>query len=340
VAQRLISILEIILNKEFLEQIMSGNDLNDQTIDFNKAKIISTYKDLNRLISDNNDIISRLTRRLQTTLDCTDIIHMFANEVDSLVNFDQLIHDASNQEPVIIGDEAGIHSCQYNLTMDETDLGSITFSRKKKFIEEELSIIERLASTLVFPLRNAKLYHAALQSALRDELTGCGNKRALDASLHREADLAIRHNSPLSVLMLDVDHFKHINDSYGHLAGDSILKDLATSIKKCARQSDLCYRYGGEEFFLILNDSDTNQALRVAERIRSSIEKHSYLFNGKIIPVTISIGAATFNQGETLDSLKDRADKALYEAKDRGRNRTVSSELSHKLENINKARFN
>ncbi|KZY36118.1 MULTISPECIES: GGDEF domain-containing protein [unclassified Oleiphilus] len=310
---------------------MSGNERNDTTIDFNKAKIVSTYRDLNKSISDNNDIISRLTRRLQTTLDCSDIIHMFASEVQTLVSFDQMKHEASNQSPITIGDKSGVHSCQYNLTMDETELGAITFSRKKRFLEEELSIIERLASTLVFPLRNAKLYQAALQSALRDELTGCGNKRALDASLHREAELATRHNTPLSVLMLDIDHFKHVNDTYGHLAGDSVLRDLAATIKKCARGSDLCFRYGGEEFVLILDDTDANQALKIADRIRQSVEQHTYLYKGKIIPVTISAGTSTFIQSETLDSLKERADKALYSAKLNGRNQAVSSELNDTL---------
>lgn len=313
---------------------MSGNERNDQTIDFNKAKIVSTYRDLSKSISDSNDIISRLTRRLQTTLDCGDIIEMFAGEVKTLVSFDQMTYTASNQDDIVIGDKSGVHKCQYNLSMDETDLGSITFSRKKKFIEEELSIIERLASTLVFPLRNAKLYHAALQSALRDELTGWGNKRALDASLHREAELAMRHGTPLSILMLDIDHFKHVNDTYGHLAGDSILKDLAATIKKWSRGSDLCFRYGGEEFLLILDDTDANQALKIAERIRENVERHTYLYKGKIIPITISIGASTFKQNESLDSFKERADQALYSAKTNGRNQAISNELNHTLTSL------
>lgn len=310
---------------------MKHQENNDQAIDFNKAKIVSTYRDLTNSLSENNDIISRLTRRLQTTLDCSDIVRMFAEEVKTVVKFDQMKHEAKNQDIIEIGEHAGIHSCQYNLSMDETDLGSITFSRKKRFVEEELCIIERLASTLVFPLRNAKLYQQALRAALKDELTDLGNKRALASSLHREAELAIRHNSPLSIVMLDVDHFKTINDCYGHMAGDSVLKDLAVTIKKCARQSDLCFRYGGEEFLLILNNSDENQAYLVAERIRKAVADHTYLYNGKIIPVTISLGTATFNQRETLDVFQNRADKALYEAKNSGRNIVVSSELKNTI---------
>lgn len=313
---------------------MKQNDNHHQAIDFTKAKIVSTYRELTHQLAENNDIISRLTRRLQTTLDCSDIIHMFAEEVRTLVAFDQMTHDASNQEIIIIGEQSGTHSCQYNLSMDETDLGSITFSRKKRFIEEELAIIERLAGTLVFPLRNAKLYQAALKSALRDELTDFGNKRALAASLHREAELSIRHNTPLSIIMLDIDHFKSINDIYGHLAGDSILKDLAATIKKCARQSDLCFRFGGEEFLMILDSTDSQQALMVAERVRKTVADFTYLYNGKIIPLTISLGAATFEPKETLESFQSRADCALYEAKTQGRNRVVSSELKNTVQTL------
>tara|TARA_R110002072_G_scaffold89737_9_gene201050 strand:+ start:38571 stop:39548 length:978 start_codon:yes stop_codon:yes gene_type:complete len=317
-----------------LEHTMKHKETSDHAIDFNKAKIVSTYRDLSNNISENNDIVSRLTRRLQTTLDCADIIEIFSGEVKTVVDFDQMSHSASNQDTINIGDTAGIHSCQYNLSMDETDLGALTFSRKQRFIEEELCIIEKLASTLVFPLRNAKLYQQALKAALRDELTDFGNKRALAASLHREAELSIRHNSPLSIVMLDVDHFKAINDCYGHIAGDSMLKDLAATIKKCARQSDLCFRYGGEEFLLILDNTDEQQAFFVAERIRKTVAEYSYLYNGKIIPLTISLGTATFDQEETLESFQTRADQALYKAKNEGRNIVISSELKHSVASI------
>ncbi len=307
---------------------MNGNDTEFRTIDFNKAKIVSTYKNLNRLISDNNDIISRLTRRLQTTLDTSDIIQMFAKELQTIVDYKQLTFSVDGQTIITIGERSGSHSCQYNLTIDDVNLGSIRFTRKKRFIEEELAIIERIASTLVFPLRNANLYQSALQSALRDDLTGFGNKRALDAGLHREAELSVRHKTPLSIIMLDVDHFKKINDSMGHLAGDKILKDLAATIKKSSRQSDLCFRYGGEEFLVILDDTDAVQAINIAERIRQSVEQYSYNYNGKIVPVTISLGAATFEENESLETFKDRADKALYKAKGQGRNIVISSELN------------
>ncbi len=319
---------------------MSINDKNAQTIDFNKAKIVSTYKDLERQISDNNDVISRLTRRLQTTLNTSDIINMFAEEVRALVSYDQFSFTSDQLFDIKIGDKSGSHSCQYNLTLDDNQLGAIKFSRRKRFLEEELAIIERLASTLVFPLRNAAMYHAALESALRDELTGCGNKRALHASLHREAELSQRHGTPLSILMLDADKFKQVNDTFGHLAGDRVLKEIAAVIKRCARQSDLCFRYGGEEFLMILDDTNTEQAVKIGERIRKSIEEHVFSYNGNIIPVTISLGAATFNKQENLEQFKNRADQALYSAKQQGRNLVISSEqLDQHLDTSDETQF-
>lgn len=313
---------------------MSGNDTKAQPIDFNKAKIVSTYHDLSKSISDNNDIISRLTRRLQTSLNGPDIATMFATEVETLVKFDQFVFESDEHELVKIGDRAGVHSCVYNLTIDNSTLGSIKFSRKKRFMEEELAIIERLASTLVFPLRNAKLYQTALQSALKDELTGFGNKRALDASLHREAELSQRHDRPLSIAMIDADHFKRINDLHGHLAGDKVLRELANTIKRWARQSDLCFRYGGEEFLVILDDTDSVQALKVAERIRQAVERHVFTHNDKIIPVTVSLGTATWKKGELLETFKERADNSLYTAKRNGRNTVVSYEMNSNSRHI------
>ena len=114
----------------------------------------------------------------------------------------------------------------------------------------------------------------------------------------------------------------------GHIAGDKILKDLAATIKKSARQSDLCYRFGGEEFMVILDDTDSIQAINIAERIRLSVEQYAYSYKGKIIPVTISLGTATYEINETLETFKDRADKALYKAKEQGRNLVVSDELN------------
>ncbi len=307
---------------------MGGNEKEVQTIDFNKARLVSTYKDLNRLILDNNDVISRLTRRLQTSLDPARVIALFTEEVETLVKFDQVRFEHPECPTLKIGARSGAHSCLYNLALGGENLGSLQFFRRSRFAEEELAIIERLASTLVFPLRNALMYQQALRSALRDELTAFGNRRALDAALHREAELATRHQRPLSIVMLDIDHFKQINDTWGHINGDHVLREVAAAIRDSARQSDLCFRYGGEEFMLILQDSHPTQAYRAAERIRRCVAERHIELNGHPVRVSVSLGTATFQPGETLHTFKDRADSALYQAKTGGRNQTVCAEKS------------
>lgn len=305
---------------------MHNSEDNAETIDFQKAKIVSTYNEMTRQYADNGDVISKLTRRLQTSLDTRKIVELFSEELSNIIEFQQFSFQNEDGVSFISGDKSGIHSCQFNLTLDHTILGSIKLSRKKRFIEEELAIIERLASTLVFPLNNAKLYHAALQSALIDELTGLGNKRALQSDLHREAERAVRSKKPFSLLLLDIDHFKKINDTHGHPAGDHVLKNLARTLQACARQSDLCFRYGGEEFLILLDNTNSLQAKLISERFRCVIAEQNIYLGNQAIPVTASLGCATFRAGEPLENLISRADQALYSAKNSGRNKCVSAE--------------
>lgn len=303
---------------------MNHNDDKRQTVDFNKARVLASYNEITRKFSEEGDAFSTLTRRLQTSLDRRKIISIFSDEVSKVIEFDQFIFEQEGDVAIKVGEHGASHSCLFNLSLDQTNLGAIKFSRQKRFMEEELSIIERLAGTLVFPLNNAKMYATALESALKDELTGLGNKRALAADLHREAERATRHHSPLSIILLDLDHFKNINDKHGHLAGDMVLKQIATTLKAHARQSDLCFRYGGEEFLLILDDSDPVQSLKIAERLRAAIERQNFYFQDQRIPLTASLGTASFQPGKTLESLISRADQALYSAKHSGRNQALS----------------
>lgn len=315
---------------------MRHQDESIETIDFNKAKLVATYQNLDKNIRDREDVIAVLGRRLQTSLDVKKLVSIFVEETQKLVPFDQFTYEHDEIASFSIGKKAGPHACQFNLKLDQNFLGSIKITRKKKFLDEELAIVEKLAGSLVFPLNNAKLYHTALQSALKDELTGLGNKRALYSSLHREAERAVRHNKPLSVIMLDLDHFKQINDTFGHLAGDHVLRAAANAIKTCSRQSDLCFRYGGEEFLIVVDETDAQTALQICERIRQNIETQAIYFGQNKIPVTASFGSATYRTGEALETLVSRADKALYSAKEGGRNCSVAEDLPLNLSNEDK----
>lgn len=308
---------------------MDGNEKAAQPIDFNSAKVTSTYKNISRQIIDTNDVVSRTIRRLQTTLDANTIIELFYRELSDLMEPGQLRYQSPNDDVLSIGDNSGAHNCQFNLAIEDTRLGKLTVCRRKRYSDEEISIVELMASTLVFPLKNALMYQDALNKALTDELTGMGNKRALAASVHREAERATRKNHDLSAIMLDIDHFKAINDTYGHSVGDSILTQFSQLIKDNFRQSDLCFRYGGEEFLLLLDDANLEQTQHTAERLRAIIENHTFNVPGKTLNLTTSLGCSMFMKGEGLKSFIDRADKALYSAKRLGRNQVNSTPVEN-----------
>ncbi len=161
------------------------------------------------------------------------------------------------------------------------------------------------------------------ESALRDGLTKAFNKKYFEERLQSEVAFALRHGTALSLLMLDLDHFKRINDTYGHLAGDYVLSTFASSIINTVRKEDVFARYGGEEFALISRGLDEEVAQHFGERVRRSVERYPFRFQGRDIPVTVSVGIAALPTAPVTDhlGLVAVADKALYDAKNGGRNR-------------------
>jgi diguanylate cyclase (GGDEF)-like protein len=163
------------------------------------------------------------------------------------------------------------------------------------------------------------------EAALRDGLTKAFNKKYFHDRLHAEFAYASRHKSPLTLLMMDLDHFKHFNDTYGHLAGDHVLESLSQRVHSSIRTEDVFARYGGEEFALICRAIPLADGAIVGERIRSLMANTPFHYDGHVLAVTISVGVAGVpSRGiETPDDLIAAADKALYEAKESGRNRVV-----------------
>jgi two-component system cell cycle response regulator len=167
--------------------------------------------------------------------------------------------------------------------------------------------------------------------SVTDELTGLANRRRLMAELERELRRSGRHGRSFSILMLDVDRFKHFNDTYGHPAGDAVLKRLATTLRECVRDVDTVARYGGEEFMVILPETPAAEAARVAERIRASAETDRFTPDGGSVAlnVTVSIGYAWFPENaKTPEALIEAADQALYRSKESGRNRVTAADRS------------
>jgi len=155
-----------------------------------------------------------------------------------------------------------------------------------------------------------------------DELTGLLNRRALDAELNRELERSFRYGSMFSVTIIDIDHFKNINDTYGHIVGDKVLASLAKILRSRSRKVDIVARYGGEEFCIVYPDTTAEQAFDAVEKARETVASHKFMLKGTRIPVSFSAGVTQAAADDTIEELLSRADKALYIAKESGRNRT------------------
>ncbi|HEY9854854.1 MAG TPA: GGDEF domain-containing protein [Stenomitos sp.] len=179
---------------------------------------------------------------------------------------------------------------------------------------------EAFEHALAAALRTRKALDESRHLSTTDPLTDLPNRRAFDTSISRMMALARRNQRPLSVLMLDLDHFKHVNDAYGHDAGDEVLKAFATTLLGCVRASDLPVRYGGEEFLVVLPETRESEALEVAEKIRLATQRLAIPVACGVVHPTVSIGVTGMQPHDTPESLVSRADKALYRAKASGRN--------------------
>lgn len=260
---------------------------------------------------------------LQTSLDLNKLIEMFAEKLAEFVEHDALVYSAPDEELILTVGTPELHTCSYKVTLLEKSLGDVTISRNRPFDDNEIRWFESLLCALIYPLHNAQLYKHAIQTAYKDPVTGVNNRAAMDAALEREVELAHRNKSPLSIIMLDIDHFKNINDKYGHIAGDAVLKGVGLCLTECIRRSDIVFRYGGEEFAVILNSTDIDGASFLANRIRIAIEKRNFKYDGLNVRVTISAGVARLEKEFDGSHLVNIADQALYQAKNQGRNRVV-----------------
>ena len=180
------------------------------------------------------------------------------------------------------------------------------------------------ALVVVLTYTALKRYHFEVESAAAiDKLTNLPNRKAFDIGISVLLNDSQRHKTTLGLMLLDLDHFKAINDTYGHLAGDYVLTETAETLRSTIRSEDFICRWGGEEFVIVVRDCDEQHLMLLAEKIRAAIEAADYTFKGTSIAVTTSLGVATRIGGEYIDHMIYRADKALYRAKHAGRNQAV-----------------
>lgn len=186
-----------------------------------------------------------------------------------------------------------------------------------------LSIIAHAAGMAI---NHSKAFTNVLQESIRDELTGLHNRRYFNERLVDELERAKRYGTQFSLLFADIDHFKAVNDTFGHQVGDAVLASLGRLFNRHLRHSDIVSRYGGEEFAMLLLDTDKEKAVTIAEHLRVAIAEETVAHADAPVQVTVSFGVATYNEdGHSLEGLLGKADKALYCAKAQGRNRVCGA---------------
>lgn len=307
------------------------NSTSGNTIDFDSArlKIKSASTRASKSVHSSaypsaGQLQQSLSQLLQTSLELDKILGLFFATLQQAMELDSLEYrNEAKQLHFEFGNPA-LHRCSYRLTHLGDFLGELRFSRSKRFNEAQLQGLESLLGSLLYPLRNALLYHEAIACALNDPLTGCGNRLAMDQALDREIKHAIRKQSELCMLVIDIDHFKSINDTYGHAFGDEALKAMVSACKSCLRAVDGMFRLGGEEFVVVLSDTNLTDARMVAERIRHAIADMQFELDSQDIPLTVSIGVARRRSEENQLALYERCDQQMYKAKRAGRNQVIA----------------
>jgi diguanylate cyclase (GGDEF)-like protein len=206
-------------------------------------------------------------------------------------------------------------------------LGVLTMARPIRFADAECQTMQTISEQLSLALANLKLQESLRHQSLRDALTGQYNRRYMDEALPREVARAQRQNTPLAIAMLDIDHFKRFNDTFGHEGGDLLLAAFGQLLTEQARGDDIVCRYGGEEFALILPGADGASAVRRLDEIRLAVRGLRVRNRGETLgPVSMSAGVAVFPvDGATGASVMAAADAALYAAKRSGRDRVMSA---------------
>ncbi|MFW5825403.1 MAG: GGDEF domain-containing protein [Marinobacter sp.] len=299
-------------NRTNLERSSTGRN---RLVALNQARTAWTQAD---------DPVARLYRRVSMTLSLEQLLGVFAEELGNVMPFGQLVyrHRLGHQDFVYTTGMGGVHRCDYQLTLEGENYGALSLNRRTRFSEEELEAIEFFLGILICPLRNACQYALVEQAALTDGLTEIPNKRALDMELARDCSLGDRHGDTFTLILCDLDYFKQINDSYGHVIGDHILKATARALRTATRDGDSIFRFGGEEFAIVLPHTGSQYGQQIADRIREAIHTIRVMAGSTEVRVTASAGVATRRKGETPDQWLARADDALYRAKDAGRNCT------------------
>lgn len=262
----------------------------------------------------------QLHRKLLGTLDIGALINRFFSWLSEKQQVSGIEYIYPVENITLLAGSKKAHRVKYTLRLEQQYLGEITISDKKRFSDKDLLIHEQSMGVIVHYLKNAIEHQALEKIAFHDGLTGVMNRTALEELLPKEVERAQRFNFDLAIMMIDIDHFKTINDCIGHMGGDDVLRHVSKAIQSQLRKSDLPFRYGGDEFLLIMPNTDIKEAHTAAKRIMEALNKEVTDIPDCPMSPELSIGIAAYQHGENHEELIRRVDNALYASKNNGRN--------------------
>lgn len=299
--------------------------------------ISNAYMEIQSELNETEDFLKKVTHQLNDiTLQIADIETLenesFSNSVTHNSEMEKqikLIQSGVDESDTIENIKKTINT-RIEVLQDNMDqFISVEQSRKKQSDHHHKELVERLSNMESQADKLRQCIEEEKNKAYNDALTSIPNRMAFDERFSYEYQRWQRYNNKLTLCLVDLDKFKTVNDTYGHKAGDIVLRTVAEKCVSKVRKSDFFCRYGGEEFAIILPESNLSAAITVAETLRESIERCTFQYGDKNVPITISCGLAEFKGKDNLDTVFKRADKALYKAKDSGRNCCITEEQLH-----------
>ncbi|REL32479.1 GGDEF domain-containing protein [Thalassotalea euphylliae] len=282
------------------------NLLEQQFSDFNAFRLFES----NHL--ENNQLGLALLEQLQTTLDLNELLNKFAMMASRYVEFSGLSFKAESVEASIRGSRSGKISRHFNLSLNGQHLGRLVYGLNTPLSGSNEKILNELHRYFLNPLNNALTYRTALMLAMQDSLTGLGNRRYFDEQIKRAMHQANRSHNQVGLIVADLNKFKAINDTYGHAVGDKVLVHFADALRVSVRDSDSLFRFGGDEFVVLIECAGKESLEVIYHRIHDAVAADGYL---EKYQVSCSLGATFMNRADTEKSFFERADQALYRKK-------------------------
>ncbi|MCW8866170.1 MAG: GGDEF domain-containing protein [Colwellia sp.] len=282
------------------------NILDNPSTSFN---VFNTFAN-DRRKSDN--LNTGLLEQLQTTLNLDKLLDIFAMEAARFVNFSGLYFKSQTVSKALRGSKKAKQERQFELKLNNEFIGTLSYGINSPISMSHYEELKRIHQILLYPLKNALQYHQAMQLAMQDSLTGLGNRRYFDEQLKRAMHNANRHQGQVGLVLGDLNKFKAVNDTHGHNIGDQVLQQFADVLRTCIRDSDSVFRFGGDEFAIIVENASEYALDIIRSRIDNALKVNALLAKYQM---SCSLGTTFMNRADNEHSLFERADQALYRQK-------------------------